>query len=136
MEVTLAVLADYASLSQEGKLNVMGIFSEINAIALPFALPMTYLVVAFEAPPVEANTDKAVRLVLMDNQGKSIFEIGQTLRVPPPARLGGGINLCGIYAIGGLQFEHAGAYQLSVLIGGVEKRCVSLYVNEVTVGGA
>src|SRR5215217_3944288 len=48
MEVKLAVLADYANVSQDGKLNIMGIFQEINAPSLPFPLPQMFLVVPFE----------------------------------------------------------------------------------------
>jgi hypothetical protein len=51
MEVTVAVLADYANVSQDGKLNIMGIFQEINATSLPFVLPQMYLVMSFSAGP-------------------------------------------------------------------------------------
>lgn len=44
MDVNLALLADYANVSQDGKLNIMGIFQEVNPPVLPFALPQMYLV--------------------------------------------------------------------------------------------
>jgi hypothetical protein len=47
MEVTLAVLADYANVTGSGKLNVMGIFGEVNPPVLPDLLgeswkPLTF----------------------------------------------------------------------------------------------
>ena len=39
MDVTVAVLADYANVSQDGKLNIMGIFQEINPPMLPGLAP-------------------------------------------------------------------------------------------------
>ena len=39
MQVPLAVLADSANVSQEGKLNIMGIFTQINAQSLPCDTP-------------------------------------------------------------------------------------------------
>jgi len=38
MRVKLAVLADYASITREGKLNILGIFDEINPQQLPATL--------------------------------------------------------------------------------------------------
>jgi len=49
MEVVLAVLADYANVSQEGKLNIMGIFDIISSEKFPTFHPEMKLVVQFEA---------------------------------------------------------------------------------------
>ena len=38
VDVRVAVLADYANVSQDGKLNIMGIFQEINPSFLPFPM--------------------------------------------------------------------------------------------------
>ncbi|MCX6382155.1 MAG: hypothetical protein NT023_22205 [Armatimonadetes bacterium] len=32
MDLTLAVLADYANITEDGKLNIMGVFGEIKAL--------------------------------------------------------------------------------------------------------
>lgn len=136
MDVTLAVLADYANLSREGKLNVMGIFSNINPSKIPFNLPMAYIVTSFEASLAEVNTNKTVRLALIDVEGGELFGVEQELIVPQPPLPGVRPNMTGIMAVNNLRFEKSGDYQLSVLINGEEKRSVPLRVNEPTTGEA
>ena len=65
VEVTVAVLADYANVSQDGKLNIMGIFQEINPPALPFALPQMYLVLSLSAGPAEVGSVRNIRIPLI-----------------------------------------------------------------------
>ena len=48
MKTRIAVLADYASLSIEHKLNIMGIFTAINAAQTPVVHPQMKLVTQFE----------------------------------------------------------------------------------------
>lgn len=72
MEVSLAVLADYANLAQDGKLNIMGIFQEVNPPVLPFALPQMYLVISLVAGPAEFDTTKDIKIALLDNDGNEI----------------------------------------------------------------
>jgi hypothetical protein len=57
VEVTVTVLADYANLSQDGKLNIMSIFQEINPPVLPFALPQMYLK-HYRLPSVTTNVTR------------------------------------------------------------------------------
>src|SRR5215217_4763717 len=82
MEVKLAVLADYANVSQDGKLNIMGIFQEINATALPFPLPQMYLVLTFEAGPAEFGSEKQLRVVLVDSDGNERMSLKGQVKVP------------------------------------------------------
>ena len=49
MRVPLAVLADYANVTTDGKLNIMGIFNRIFASALPVVHPQMRLVMRFQA---------------------------------------------------------------------------------------
>ena len=70
MDVTLAVLADYANVSQDGKLNIMGIFQEVNPPLLPFTLPQMYLVLSLTAGPAEFNTTRDIRIPRCTATGK------------------------------------------------------------------
>lgn len=136
MDVSLGVLADYASVTQDGKLNIMGIFGEINPPLLPFALPMMYLVLVFEASPAEIDTDKTIRVALLSGDGKQIIGLDQTVKVPKPKRPGTRVSMNAVFGMGGARFEQAGDYAFSVLIGGEEKKSVPLHVNEpVKAGG-
>ncbi len=134
MEATLAVVCDYAMLSLEGKLSVMGIFGQINPPVLPFQMPMMYLTVVFSVPPAELGQQKLVRLVLMDADGKEMLNMEQTVvAARPPGPGPAEINV--VVGLANVLFEKSGSYQFSVLVGGEEKRSVPLRVLEPRTGG-
>jgi hypothetical protein len=137
MEVKLAVLADYANVSHDGKLNIMGIFQEINAPSLPFPLPQMYLVLTFEAGPAEFDSVRDLRVVLLrgDSQEELVKLEGQ-LQVPRPARAGSRAYMNEAIGLAGVPFPQAGDYAFHVLVGGDEKATVPLHVNDLSKGGA
>lgn len=135
MDVTLGVLADYASVSQEGKLNIMGIFGEINPPILPFSLPLMYLILVFEAGAAEVDSDKTIKVALLDADGKQSLGIEQQVKISQPKRPGTKVIFNSIMGLAGIRFDHAGDYAFSVLVGGEEKKSVSLHINEPIKGG-
>ncbi len=137
MEVTMAVLADYANVSQEGKLNILGIFQEVNPPILPFSLPQMYLVVSFEAESAEFGEQKQIRIDFFDGNGGdgALFLEGQA-QVPQPARPRDRVYINEVIGLSGITFEHSGDYRFSISVEGDEKATVPLYVNEPGVGGA
>ena len=130
MEATLGVLADFASITREGKLNIMGIFGEINPPILPFQLPQAFLVVILEAGAAEYNTDKNLKVVLLNSDGKTLLTIGQNVKVTVPKRAGSRVTINAVIGMAGIKFDNAGDYAFSVLIGDEEKKSISLYINE------
>lgn len=75
MRVTLAVLADYANISQEGKLNILGIFDRVQVGELPASLPQMHLVLRLDAHAAERDRAHAVEIRLHDPDGQPVFEI-------------------------------------------------------------
>lgn len=130
MEVKLAALADFASLSREGKLSLLGIFDRVNPPSLPYTHPNMYLVIIFDASPAEAGLTREVRVTLLDANGNSILSLGQEIVIPQPHRPGARIRINQLLALAGLKFTKAGDYQFSILVGDDEKDTVSLVVNE------
>jgi hypothetical protein len=130
MDVTVAVLADYANVSQDGKLNIMGIFEEINPPVLPFALPQMYLVLSFSAGPAEADTVRNIRIPLLHSDGQEIFSLKAQMRVPKANRPGSRAYMNEAIGLAGLKFAQAGDYAFHILIGDDEKATVPLHVNE------
>lgn len=135
MEVTVAVLADYANVSKDGKLNIMGIFQEINASELPFQLPQMYLVLSFTAGPAEFGSVRDVRVVLLHSDGQEVFSLEAEMQVPNAARPGRRAYINETIGLAGVPFQQAGDYAFSVLVGDDEKATVPLYVNDVNKGG-
>lgn len=136
MDVKLAVLADYANVSQDGKLNLMGIFQEINAPALPFQLPQMYLVLTFEAGPAEFGSQKELRIVLLDGDGNENIALEGQVQVPRPVRQGSRAYINEAIGLAGVPFEKAGDYGFAILVGGETKDTVPLHVNDLSKGGS
>ena len=134
MDVRLAVLADYANISREGKLNIMGVFGEINPPVLPFQLPTMYLVASFQASPAEVGQQKDVRVALVSEEGKEILALEQSMVVPPPKRAGSWTDLVAIFCLNGISFRDPGSYAFHFLVGGETKTTVPLRVNEAPSG--
>jgi hypothetical protein len=130
MNVKLAVLADFASISREGKLNILGIFDELNTAEFPARLPIFYVVVAYEAGPAEFDSEKATQIVLTDDDGNVMVRLEQKIKVSPAKRPGTRSTMNQITGIVGLPFPKAGSYQFAILIDGREEETVRLRVNE------
>ena len=130
MDVTLAVLADYASVTREGKVNILGVFTEINPLSFPVTLPQMFLVIVWQASPAESGTSRRTRVSLADADGKEILRMEQTLQVPTQSGPGTRPQINQLLGLSGVRFDHAGSYQFSILAEEDEKRSISFVVNE------
>jgi hypothetical protein len=130
VDVTVAVLADYANVSQDGKLNIMGIFQEINPPALPFVLPQMYLVLSLTAGPAEVGLARTIRIPLLYSDGQEILSLEAQMRIPSSRRPGSRANINEAIGLAGLTFPQAGDYAFHILIGDDDKATVPLHVNE------
>lgn len=130
MDVRLCVLCDYATVSQDGKLSILGMFDQINPPALPLTLPLMYVVTVFEVSPVEANTTKELRLILAGADGAEVLRVEQSLTVPPAPLPGRPIVLNHVLGLAMPVFSKSGDYAFHVLVGGEEKGRASLLVNK------
>lgn len=75
MEVALAVLADYANTTPDGKLNIMGVFDMVRAAALPARVPQMRLVFIIEGQFAERDRHQSVEIVFQDPDGKTILRL-------------------------------------------------------------
>jgi hypothetical protein len=83
MEVTLAVVCDYANVSDDGKLNILGVFQEVNPPVLPYQVAQMYLVINFEAGPAEFGDQKHVEIRLLENDGTPLLGLQGPIVVHP-----------------------------------------------------
>lgn len=75
MEITLAVVADYANVSTEGKLNIMGVFDIVRTSMLPARIPQMRLVFMIEGHYAERDRHQDVEIVFQDSNGKTIMRL-------------------------------------------------------------
>jgi hypothetical protein len=112
----MAVLADEANVSQEGKLNLMGIFDRIAAATFPVLHPRMVFAFRVEAEFGDAGRAFPVRVTLEDDEGGVLFEAAGDLMAPPvpPGEFATANQL---FSLVGVQFPRAGMYRFIVQLG-------------------
>lgn len=131
MEVTLALLADYANVSREGKLNIMGIFDVIHALSFPARHPQMQLVMRFESDAAEAGTTKDVEVQLIDEDGKKLMSISGQITLGK-GRPGEPIATNQILTLNNMGFEKPGNYEFKILIQEEVRETVRLKVVQMS----
>jgi hypothetical protein len=129
MDLTLAVLCDYANISVDGKLNILGIFQEVNAQAFPAVIGTFYLVSSFAAGPAEAEQEKVLGVVFLDADGKELGRFETSVKVPRPTRPGSKAIVNQIARLDGVSFPRPGGYSFAILVTGDQKGSVDIHVN-------
>lgn len=127
MEVGLALLADYANVTREGKLNVMGLFTIIKAPTLPWIHPQMQLVLQFEAGAAEWETQKDIQVKLLDADANSLLDLRGSVKVPR-GEAGRRVHVNSIMTFANAKFQAEGDYVFAVLIGGETKKEIPLRV--------
>ena len=129
MDVTLALLADGANVTQDGKLNILGVFNALGAANFPATHPQMYLVMRFEASRAEEGKSKNIEIQLADGDGNKLFGVATTLVVPPGVP-GQPIRMNHILALNGVRFPKAGDYVFNILVGDDQKAAIDLKLLE------
>ena len=86
----MALVADEANISQEGKLNVLGAFDRIAAPKFPTIHPKMVFVFRVEAGYGDGGVSVPVRVRLIDDDGGVLFDAGGEMRAPKVAMANSG----------------------------------------------
>lgn len=116
MKIPVALLADEANVSQEGKLNVMGVFDRIAAASFPSVHPKMVFAFRVQAEYTDSGRLFPVRVRLIDDDGAVLFEATGEIRAPRVAP-GEFITANQIFSLVGVRFPHAGNYKFMVNVG-------------------
>ena len=130
MQVKLALLADGANVSREGKLNLFGIFDTLFARTFPTTHPQMQLVLRFEAAPHEGGSTRPMEIQLVAEDGRVLFRLPGTLGVGQRG-LADTIRMDHILTLNHVQFERPGHYHFDVLVDGQKAAAVPLQVEQV-----
>lgn len=127
MQVKLALLADYANVTAEGKLNILGIFDRIRVQDLPVVHPQMHLILRLEAHSAERGRSHPVEIRLHDPDGQTVFEVRG--EVVPHGPTGQTIATNQILTLNNLQLMKTGGYTFVVLVNNDLKSEVPLEVE-------
>jgi hypothetical protein len=122
----IAAIADYASTSDGGKLNVLGVFGIIHALTVPAMHPQMWLVMQLEFDAHDAG-DKSLTILLEADDGEPILQMSGIMNVPP--QLEGQPSIVNsLMQLNGIPFPKFGRYQFKIQIADEEEITIPLTV--------
>ena len=119
MRARYALLADYVNQTNDGKLNILGIFERILAAQVPAIHGAMHLVIAFETDPPDRGQAKQVEVRLLEADGRELLRMATTMQIPADAPLVAQIPQ--VIGLAGLRFERFGRYAFYVTVNGEQK---------------
>ncbi|MBL7162601.1 MAG: hypothetical protein ISS57_08335 [Anaerolineales bacterium] len=129
MKLLLLLAADYANVTGDGKLNVMGIFREINAYNFPARHPSMHLVIKLGAELGEYGQTRDLVVKLLDADGGEIMSLSSPANIPMGDR-GRRPEVNAILELKDIVFPKPGPYQFVVLVDKYHKGELSIYANK------
>lgn len=128
MDVPLAVLADAANTTADGRLNILGTFNRINASQFPAVHPSCTLVIVFRARRSEQGQHVRASILFMD-EDRSLAQLETEFTVPPPEGPGD-VFVQQILQVRNLVLPHSGSYAFHILVNGTEQRTIDFLAAE------
>ena len=128
MKIPMAFVADEANVSQEGKLNVLGIFDRIVTAELPLIHPRMVFCFRVVAEPGDAGRALPVQVRLVDEAGEPLFEAAGDM-VTPILPMGDVFSANQVFTLLGVQFPRPGTYRFTVTIGDAAPHETPLHVS-------
>jgi hypothetical protein len=131
MKTLLFLTADYANLTQENKVNILGIFNQVFASKFPTLVPQYHLIakVGLEAGEEPKNRKLTLYLVGEDANVAKVKIFEETFSFPE--RVGGlDPEHAIIMALQGMVFPKQGTYQFLMHIDDRWQASLSLYLRE------
>ncbi len=116
MELTFLQIAEYTNSTEDHKLNVMGIFSNISALKFPAVHPEMYLVAQLvaRAPEYGRRFKLGVKLLNEDASQEIVnFTVDSTV---PAGNRGLPVNMNFNFRLVNTNFDKPGTYEFSILI--------------------
>ncbi len=112
----MALIADEANISREGKLNVLGVFDRIASPSFPMVHPKMVFVFRIEAGFTDGGATSAVRVRLVDADNGVLFEAGGEI-VAPQVEPGEFATAHQLFTLLGTQFAQPGMYRFVIEMG-------------------
>ena len=128
MHVQFALFADAANVSQEGKLNVLGVFDALQVGQLPSLHPRATFVVRLKAVAADEGPH-GVRLEWVNPVGEMLWSSQGELVVGSPPAGADGIDVP-LLAVVDLPIDVPGIYTMRMAIDDVEASRTALQVNQ------
>src|SRR5436309_887217 len=116
MQIRIAVLADYTNITDNGKLNILGIFSQIQAAQVPVVHSQMQVVIQFAFELIEVGT-KNIHIILQYADGNQILSLEGTLNIAKPTTPDP-VIINQVLALQNVVFPQFGSYEFVIELDG------------------
>jgi hypothetical protein len=130
MYISFALFADAANLSQEGKLNILGVYDAVQVQQLPTVHPRTTMVMRLKAEPDDLGAHR-LKLRWVSPEGDELWSSDGELNVGAPPDASGEVDFPLIAALD-LPLDEAGEYSMEIELDGEAAAEIALHVREAT----
>jgi len=127
MHATFALFADAANLSQDGKLNILGVFDALQVLSLPAVHPRAHLVLHLKGTSDDVGTH-TVGFRWLSPSGQELWTSTGELNVGAPAPGASGMDLPLIAQLD-LPLDAAGDYTMVIALDGEHSTDIPLHVR-------
>jgi hypothetical protein len=128
VHISFALFADGANLSQEGKLNLLGIFDALQVTAFPSVHPRAHFVVRLKGSAADAGTH-TLTFRWMNPRGNELWTSTGELRLDAAADGASAEMDLPVIAVIDLPMDMSGRYAMHVELSGNAVSTVNLFVN-------
>jgi hypothetical protein len=128
MKLDIAVLADAANVSREGKLNICGIFRNIFGAQLPLVWPSLTIALQVTMDPSEKGRTHMLGLVFTDPKKRPMNQFPEMNFEVPADAPGSFVTLPFVLNLTNLAFPIHGVYEFALTIDGAAAGTLSLEV--------
>lgn len=126
MRVRYALMAEYANVTGDGKLNVMGVLDRLFAYHFPATHRELVVVNSLEIDNEDDGTTQQIEIRVIDPEAHSMAQVGGQLNV-----VGGKQVFNQIHVFQDLEFQGPGLYQVLVMINGVTVSTLDLELVQI-----
>jgi hypothetical protein len=127
MHISFALFADGANISQEGKLNILGVFDAVQVGAVPSVHPRATLVVRLKGSSADAGSH-LITLRWLNPEGSELWSSTGQLDVAAPMLAATELDLPIIASVD-LPLDRTGAYTMQIALDDEPKAEVKLQVR-------
>lgn len=109
-----AIACDYASATQDGRLNIVGVVDRLFASHFPAVHRTLFLVASMEIEPEDDGQEREVHIQLMDSDARILADLRGHLRLGHGDRI-----LNQVHVFQDLRFDSPGTYRFNIFLDGV-----------------
>lgn len=131
MDVSILLVADYANVTQDGKLNIMGIFHNISALNFPAAHPEMHLITQLKAGPQQYERSFTLEIKLRKEDAQEALLNQSFELVVPRGTAWQDVYMNHLLRMVNVQFPEPGAYEFVVLVDGQLERSLPIEVRRI-----